>query len=65
MTPIEKQILRNQSTILAALGTLMSDNHFKKRTIKRMEETLELIYPKGSNKPYCDMNEFVKRGRGE
>ncbi len=56
MNEIEKQILKNQSTILASLGTLMSDTHFKKRTIKRMEETLELIYPKVSKEEGCEMD---------
>ena len=60
MTPIERQILRNQIVIMQNI--FFNKNEDLGITI---EETRELLNPKVLGESCCDMSEDAKRGRGE
>ncbi len=60
MTPIEKQILENQSYLLGGLQCLLELNGFKempKRFTMRIKETRELLNSKKEEEPCCEMPE--------
>ena len=63
MTPIERQILKNQADIMFWISK--GDNPMEGYFGKRIKETIELLSPEIIEESACDMEECVKRGRGE
>ncbi len=63
MTPIEKQILKNQATILLTqtANAVQQDLESLDSIRNRLGETEELLNPTKSNEPACDMSERPKK----
>jgi len=61
MNEIERQILKNQKTIMSFLNfgfkEQLTDGILSDSLSKRFDETNELLSPKQSNEPCCDMSE--------
>ncbi len=64
MTPIERQILKNQASIMNALVDITEVNTESISSFRdRVKETFLALNPKGSEDPCCKMD--ASRGRGE
>lgn len=63
MTPIEIQLLKNQSTtllVLTEVGMGAMDTETLNSISSRMKETKELLAPKGAEDPCCKMGDGLK-----
>lgn len=58
MTPIERQILKNQSTILTSLSPMVKDLDNLNSINERVKETLEFFVDK-NKEDCCDMDKEV------
>ena len=58
MNEIERQMLKNQSTIMNSIVDIAEVNTDSVVSIRdRMKETFELLSPKGTDEDCCDMKE--------
>lgn len=57
MTPIEKQILKNQNAIMNILVVNMRGKHSTKYLMDTIIQTAKLLNPKKSEEPACPMAE--------
>ncbi len=57
MTPIEKQILKNQEIIMSSLSTLKVSNQNSNLLLREISNTNELLNPIKEQEPSCDMEE--------
>ncbi len=55
MNEIERQILGNQIEIMITLKALTNDENLKTLLIDRYKETMDLLNPKQSEEPCCEM----------